>query len=123
MVRIHLQPCIIGNWDPSRNKIIELFKATLALLELGILEPRAQILGGICIFDLKDITLNHAWQVTPSVAKKVVELMVVSNGNVTWSRQNYDRIINTEGHLHLCVRYSDADFHFFVKTEAEDIRN
>ncbi|XP_026469368.1 alpha-tocopherol transfer protein-like [Ctenocephalides felis] len=68
----------IGNWDPSKFGIEELFKATLVILELGVLEQRAQILGGVCIFDLADITMQHAWHVTPSVARKVVELMVTS---------------------------------------------
>lgn len=67
----------LGNWDPSKFGVEELFKGTLVILELGVLEPRAQILGGVCIFDLADITMQHAWHVTPSVARKVVELMVV----------------------------------------------
>lgn len=57
----------IGNWKPSKYPVEELFKATISVLELGILEPRAQILGGIVIFDLKDITMAHAWTVTPQV--------------------------------------------------------
>lgn len=68
----------IGNWDTSSYGTDEIFKATLCILELGILEERAQILGGICIFDLAGLTLQHAWQVTPSVAAKVIEIMVTS---------------------------------------------
>lgn len=56
----------------------ELFISTLAILELGCLEPRAQILGGICIFDMANITIKHVWQITPNVAKKIIEIMVVS---------------------------------------------
>jgi cell division FtsZ-interacting protein ZapD len=55
-----------------------LFKATVIVLELAVLEQRAQILGGICIFDLGGISMQHAWQITPSIARKTVELMVVS---------------------------------------------
>lgn len=58
--------------------IEEIFKAALAVLELGILEPRAQILGGVVIFDLEGFSLQQAWQVTPSVATKVLDLMGVS---------------------------------------------
>lgn len=58
--------------------IDEVFKAALACLELGILEPRAQILGGVVIFDLEGFGLQQAWQVTPSVATKVLDLMGVS---------------------------------------------
>lgn len=57
----------MGNWDPHKYPVDEIFKATVTVLELGILEPRAQILGGIVIFDLKDITMTHAWSVTPQV--------------------------------------------------------
>lgn len=57
----------MGNWKPSKYPVEELFKATISVLELGILEPRAQILGGIVIFDLKNITMAHAWTVTPQV--------------------------------------------------------
>lgn len=56
----------------------EIFKAALAVLELGVLEPRAQILGGVVIFDLENFSLQQAWQVTPSVATKVLDLMGVS---------------------------------------------
>lgn len=65
----------IGNWDPSRCTVEDLLKASLAVLELGILEQRAQILGGIAIFDLEGLSLSHTWYLTPSVAAKVMALM------------------------------------------------
>lgn len=67
-----------GCWNPSEVDIDEVFKAALACLELGILEPRAQILGGVVIFDLEGFGLQQAWQVTPGVATKVLDLMGVS---------------------------------------------
>lgn len=42
-----------GNWKPKQIPIDEIFKATLIVLEIGIMEPRAQILGGVGIFDLQ----------------------------------------------------------------------
>lgn len=57
----------MGNWNPRKFGIEDIFKATLLVLELGILEPRAQVLGGIVIFDLRNITLSHAWAMTPQV--------------------------------------------------------
>jgi hypothetical protein len=45
-----------GNWNPSSYSIEEIFKATVVVLELAVLEQRAQILGGTCIFDLGDIS-------------------------------------------------------------------
>ena len=72
-----------GNWNPSSYSIEELFKATVVILELAVLEQRAQILGGICIFDLGGISLQHAWQITPAIARRTVELMVVSYTRMT----------------------------------------
>ncbi|XP_043527057.1 alpha-tocopherol transfer protein-like isoform X1 [Frieseomelitta varia] len=66
----------LGNWDPRKYGVEEIFKATVIILELGVLEPRAQILGGDVIFDLEGITMAHAWTITPQVASMVVALMV-----------------------------------------------
>ncbi|KRT82609.1 CRAL-TRIO domain containing protein, partial [Oryctes borbonicus] len=66
----------IGNWDTSEISVTELFQATLIVLELAILEQRAQILGGIAMFDLGGLTLNQALHMTPSVASKMVQIMV-----------------------------------------------
>lgn len=66
----------IGNWKPSKIPLDDLFRATLILMELGSLEPRAQILGGIGIFDLEGLTLNQAWHMSPSVAQKIISIMV-----------------------------------------------
>ncbi|XP_053594282.1 alpha-tocopherol transfer protein [Microplitis demolitor] len=68
----------MGNWDPKKYGVEEIFKATVIILELGVLEPRAQVLGGVVIFDLQDITLAHAWTITPQVASMVMALMVSS---------------------------------------------
>ncbi|XP_025161259.1 alpha-tocopherol transfer protein isoform X3 [Harpegnathos saltator] len=68
----------MGNWDPRKYPVEDVFKATVILLELGVLEPIAQIMGGIVIFDLKDITMAHAWAVTPQVASMMLALMVTS---------------------------------------------
>jgi len=73
-----------GNWNPDTYSIEELFKATVVILELGVMEQRAQILGGICIFDLGGITLQHAWQITPTIARMAVELLVVSYSRITY---------------------------------------
>lgn len=68
----------IGNWRPSKISIDDIFRASLILFEMGALEPQTQVAGGIGIFDLEGLSLNHAWYVTPSVAKKMISLMVVS---------------------------------------------
>ncbi|CAB3230637.1 unnamed protein product [Arctia plantaginis] len=68
----------VGCWDPKSIPIEDLFKATILALEIGLLEQRSQILGGVAIFDLEDIGTAHAWQITPSVAAKMVKLLVSS---------------------------------------------
>uniref|UniRef100_A0A1B6EH81 CRAL-TRIO domain-containing protein n=1 Tax=Cuerna arida TaxID=1464854 RepID=A0A1B6EH81_9HEMI len=68
----------LGKWNPSEYAADELFKATLAILELGILEPRAQVLGGRVIWDLEGLTMAHYWQISPAIVQKVIELMVTS---------------------------------------------
>nr|XP_023028323.1 clavesin-1-like [Leptinotarsa decemlineata] len=67
-----------GNWDPERLSTDELFQSTMIVLELAILEQRAQILGGVCIFDLGGLSLQQAWYITPSIAHKIVQIMVTS---------------------------------------------
>nr|CAD7574819.1 unnamed protein product [Timema californicum] len=69
---------IYGNWNPSLYSMDEIMKATVAILECAILEQRAQILGGICLIDMGNVSLQHAWNITPSIASKIVELMVTS---------------------------------------------
>lgn len=66
----------IGGWKPSKIPMDELFKATLILMEIGSLEPRAQILGGIGLFDLEGLSLTHTWHMSPSVAQKIISIMV-----------------------------------------------
>ncbi|XP_074039986.1 alpha-tocopherol transfer protein [Leptinotarsa decemlineata] len=68
----------MGNWDPERLSTDELFQSTMIVLELAILEQRAQILGGVCIFDLGGLSLQQAWYITPSIAHKIVQIMVTS---------------------------------------------
>lgn len=67
-----------GNWDPRKYPSEEIFKATVAILELGILEPKHQIMGGVAIFDFKNISMSHAWSITPQVANMTLSLMVTA---------------------------------------------
>lgn len=67
-----------GKWDPEKFTVTELFQATMVILELAILEERAQVLGGVCIFDLGGLTLQQAMHMSPGIARKMVQIMVVS---------------------------------------------
>ncbi|XP_030036988.2 alpha-tocopherol transfer protein isoform X2 [Manduca sexta] len=66
----------IGQWDPKTIPIEDMFKATILALELGMMEQRTQILGGVALFDLENIGTQHAWQCTPSIAAKIVKILV-----------------------------------------------
>lgn len=66
----------IGNWKPSKVSLEDLFRATLIILEIGSLEPISQVVGGVGIFDFEGLTLNHCLQMSPSVAQKIISLMV-----------------------------------------------
>ncbi|KAL1124729.1 hypothetical protein AAG570_001352 [Ranatra chinensis] len=68
----------VGKWDPSKTHMDDLFKASVAALEVGILEPRAQILGGVAIFDMEGLSLQHAFNITPAVVSRVFQIMVTS---------------------------------------------
>ncbi|KAJ8911532.1 hypothetical protein NQ315_005902 [Exocentrus adspersus] len=68
---------IFEHWDPEKVSITEIFQGTMIVLELAILEQRAQILGGICIFDLGGLSMQQALYMTPSIAHKMVQIMVL----------------------------------------------
>lgn len=68
----------IGSWDPEKHSLDEMFQATIATVEMALIEPRAQILGGICLFDLAGLSMQQAWYMTPNVAHKMVQIMVTS---------------------------------------------
>lgn len=42
------------------------------------MEPRAQVNGGVGIFDMEGFGLNHTFHITPTIAQKMVAMMVVS---------------------------------------------
>ncbi|XP_055634071.1 clavesin-1-like isoform X2 [Toxorhynchites rutilus septentrionalis] len=65
-----------GNWRPSKIPLNDLFKATMLILEVGSLEPISQVVGGVGIIDLEGLSLNHAWYMSPSVAQKIISLLV-----------------------------------------------
>lgn len=67
-----------GVWKPSKVSVDDIFRASIALIELGSLEPIAQIVGGVGIFDLKDLSLNHILHLSPNVAQKMIALLVTS---------------------------------------------
>lgn len=72
-----IKTLLAGNWNINDFDMAEILKASLATLELGVLEPRAQVLGGVVIFDMGGFTLQHAYQITPKVVSTIFDLIVV----------------------------------------------
>lgn len=64
-----------GQWDPSEYPVEDLLRAGLAMMEIGIRQPKLQILAGTVIVDLEGLTLRHVAALTPTVAYQIVCLM------------------------------------------------
>lgn len=77
-------------WDPKTVTVVELFQAALLALELGALEPRSQILGGICIFDMEGINLSHLRHLTTKIASQIVNIIVVRIKIVSFLISSYN---------------------------------
>ncbi|XP_066141742.1 alpha-tocopherol transfer protein-like [Euwallacea fornicatus] len=62
----------IGKWNTSRFTTEALFQAVIFLIQTAILEPKHQILGGVCVMDVGDLGANHAWYLSPSIVKHML---------------------------------------------------
>lgn len=67
-----------GNWKPNEISIDVLFLVSIILLELGSLEPISQVVGGVGIYDLENLTLSQIVHLSPSYAQKMIALLVTS---------------------------------------------
>ncbi|XP_044266849.1 alpha-tocopherol transfer protein-like [Tribolium madens] len=67
-----------GKWVPTTIPIDEFLAATKLIAELGILEARNQILGAVVILDFNDFTVQQALYLTPSVARKILQIAATS---------------------------------------------
>lgn len=74
-----------GNWRPNEISVDELFLVSVILMELGSLEPIGQVVGGVGIFDLKDLSISQVMHLSPTVIQKLLALLVVSSHYVIWS--------------------------------------
>ncbi|KAJ8714720.1 hypothetical protein PYW07_002945 [Mythimna separata] len=64
-----------GRWDPNEFPVDDLVRAGMAISEIGVRQPKLQILGGTIIIDLEGITLRHVATLTPTIAYQIVCLM------------------------------------------------
>lgn len=67
-----------GLWDPDEIPVEDLVRACLLLLEIGIMQPKLQIVGGTGLLDCEGLTMKHMRQFSPSVAMQIMNIMVVS---------------------------------------------
>ncbi|CAG9771171.1 unnamed protein product [Ceutorhynchus assimilis] len=64
----------IENWNPNQFSIDDLLQAVIFLIQAAILEPKHQIMGGICVLDVGNISTGQAWYMSPSVIKHIIAI-------------------------------------------------
>ncbi|XP_068622670.1 clavesin-1-like [Battus philenor] len=79
-----------GTWDPNEFPVEDLIRAGMAMTEIGIRQPKLQVLGGTVLVDLEGLSLRHVACLTPTIAYQIVCLM----GVATPTRLNSCHIIN-----------------------------
>lgn len=66
-----------GQWSPKDWSAFQVFRVSLMTSEIISREIETQRRGLKAIFDLNGWSLNHALQVTPSLAKKISSVLTV----------------------------------------------
>ncbi|XP_014359244.2 clavesin-2 [Papilio machaon] len=86
-----------GMWDPSEFPVEDLVRAGMAMTEIGIRQPKIQVLGGTVLVDLEGITLRHIATLTPTIAYQMVCLMGVATPGRLHSCHiiNYNWLLNS----------------------------
>ncbi|XP_042126608.1 alpha-tocopherol transfer protein isoform X3 [Peromyscus maniculatus bairdii] len=68
----------IAYWDPKVFTAYDVFRVSLITSELIVQEVETQRNGVKAIFDLEGWQISHAFQITPSVAKKIAAVLTDS---------------------------------------------
>uniref|UniRef100_A0A8C9P8I6 Alpha tocopherol transfer protein n=1 Tax=Spermophilus dauricus TaxID=99837 RepID=A0A8C9P8I6_SPEDA len=68
----------IAQWDPKVFTAYDVFRVSLITSELIVQEVETQRNGVKAIFDLEGWQFSHAFQITPSVAKKIAAVLTDS---------------------------------------------
>jgi hypothetical protein len=69
---------VVAYWDPKVFTAYDVFRVSLITSELIVQEVETQRNGVKAIFDLEGWQVSHAFQITPSVAKKIAAVLTVS---------------------------------------------
>ncbi|XP_050309789.1 alpha-tocopherol transfer protein-like isoform X2 [Anthonomus grandis grandis] len=64
----------IGNWNPTQFTTDQLFQTIIFLIQASTLEPKHQILGGVCIMDVENLGSNQVWYLSPSITKHMISV-------------------------------------------------
>lgn len=65
----------IGQWNPKEWSALQVFRVSLMTSEIISMETETQRRGLKVIFDLQGWSLGHAWQINPSLARKISSVL------------------------------------------------
>ncbi|KAI8434473.1 hypothetical protein MSG28_012491 [Choristoneura fumiferana] len=94
-----------GFWELNDVPIEDLVRAGLAMTEIGLRQPKMQVIGGTLIVDLENITVRHVATLTPTVVYQIICLtgLAIPLRVKSIHFVNYSWIINT--FLYMFQRY------------------
>ncbi|KAG7300480.1 hypothetical protein JYU34_016111 [Plutella xylostella] len=101
--------CRLGQWDPDTIPVDDLIRGLLLLLEIGIMQPKLQILGGTAMVDCQGLTMKHIRQLTPAIAVQAMNIM----GIIFPTHIRSMHIVN-------CSRIFETFFYLFKKLAPVD---
>lgn len=78
MLRCAIFKFFLAQWDPKVFTAYDVFRVSLITSELIVQEVETQRNGIKAVFDLEGWQFSHAFQITPSVAKKIAAVLTVS---------------------------------------------
>lgn len=64
-----------GEWDTNDYPVEDVIRAAYAIAEIGIRQPKLQVIGSTVIIDLEKLSMKHVANLTPSIAYQIVCLM------------------------------------------------
>ncbi|KAJ2949414.1 hypothetical protein O0L34_g15329 [Tuta absoluta] len=65
----------LSEWDPDETPAEDLLRSTLLMLEIGIMQPKVQVLGGMALVDCEGLTMRQMKQLSPTFARHAMHIM------------------------------------------------
>ncbi|KAJ2949415.1 hypothetical protein O0L34_g15330 [Tuta absoluta] len=112
-----------GTWDPNEYPVEDLVRAGMAITEIGIRQPKMQVIGGTVIVDLEGITIRHVATLTPTIAYQIVALLGVATPCRPKACHiiNYSWILNT--FFYLFKRFIPSEFYDKIFFHGNDLKS